>query len=119
MLLAICAWHEPRQRVLPGFTATHGICPYCFELMLVAEPGLAERMKRKTLRWPQMLREQGWTSRPSSNQFPEYRLDARKHQWQMVVGQGEWHLYRDLVYHNSGTLEELLEDMESILSQPA
>lgn len=27
--IKVCAWHEPRQQVLAGFSATHSLCPIC------------------------------------------------------------------------------------------
>jgi len=120
MLFKVCAWHEAGQGYLPlpGFLITHGICPVCATLYMInagINTSKYNPMKHDETNWPQMLRDGGWVSRPSSGYWPVYRRESRDGLNCMEIAHNgnDWTLFIDTVYCESGTLTECLE--ESIL----
>jgi len=116
----ICGWHEPRQPVLPGFSATHGICPVCLEKQLLQLP----MAKHAIPDWVKMINEGGWTTATSGGYWPNlvrrvglndnfgqcvFHVDATKH------SAPTWACEHDGVVIAYGDLTEVLEAADEVM----
>lgn len=111
----MCAWHEPRQAVLPGFTAGHGICQVCAAFVFAE---LKESpMGKHNIEWVRLMKDGGWQERPSNGYWPVIYRDVTSNgdlvRQEIRHENLSWNLYQHNQICGSGDLTEMLELAET------